>query len=229
MNKEQIDELYHLLRVTSNIVQGKPVNLKTGLTPAEEVSVLYGLCRHLLAGGDYNALIKFSAYYGERFLLEPTYRAIQRQNWSPTRVVDFGSGLGWLGRGLAANLGLLPTLFVDKRPWTLVDVVADLETEEGRTRVFSMMKDGDLIVMSDFLHCLDNPKEVMEPFSRWPVAALEYCPTRVDYRDSYSTQVSRYGAKPVSSEALQDIFPSRRIDAEDLDPYILLLVDRAGE
>lgn len=235
MNKEQIDEFYHLLRVASNIagesatmvLGGKPMDFKTGLTPQEQVDVLYGLCQHLLAGGAYSALVKFSQYYGERFLVDPTFHAIGRKNWTFTRIVEFGAGLGWLGRMLAAKFGLLPALFVDKRAWVLIDVVADLETEEGRAKVLSRLKDGDLIVTADLLHCLDDPKEVMEPFSKWPMAVLEYCPVRTDYRVSYSTQISRYGAAPIDPELLQDIFSNRYVDAEDLDPYVLLLVEAA--
>lgn len=232
MDKEQVDELYHLLRVASSIseegaaivLDGKPIDPKTGLTPQEEVGVLYGLCRHLLAGGDYAALVRFSQYYGERFLLGPTHSAIGKMGWTFTRVVEFGAGLGWLGRGLAAKFGPLPTLFIDKRSWVLIDVVADLETEEGRSRVLSLLMDGDLIVMSDLLHCLDNPREVMGDFARWPMAILEYSPTRQDYGHSYSAQISRYGAKPIGPEIFYDFFPNRHIDARDLDPYVLLLV-----
>lgn len=232
MNKEEVDQLYHLLRVASNIdvgtyttVNGRPADYKTGLTPAEEVSVLYGLCRHLFAGGDYLALVQFSQYYGSRFLLDPIYEAIREKGWKPSRIVEFGAGLGWLGRGLAFKLGFLPTLSVDKRPWTLIDVLADLETEEGIAKVLAELSPGDLIVAADVLHCLDDPREVMEHFLEWPVAALEYCPADTEYVESYSTQISRHGASPLVPETLRGSFPDRSVDITNLDPYMLLLVE----
>ncbi len=66
MNKDQIDELYHLLRLASNM-KGTGL-VKTGLFVHEEVNTIYGIAKHLLAGGDYPALVRFSMYYGERFL-----------------------------------------------------------------------------------------------------------------------------------------------------------------
>lgn len=233
MNKEEVDQLYHLLRVASSItggaaiaIEGKSIDSKTGLTPHEEVSVLYGLCRHLLAGGDYSALVQFSQYYGLKFLLDPTYKAIREKDWGPKRIVEFGAGLGWLGRGLASKLGFLPVLFVDKRPWVLVDVVADLETEEGRVKVLAELRTGDLIVMADLLHCVGDPRRIMEHFSRWPTAVLEYCPVDADYAGSYSAQIGRYGASPLMPEVFEVMFPGREVDIMELDPYILLLVGK---
>lgn len=225
MTREEIDQLYHLLRKVSNIAG--EIDTTTGLTPAEEISVYEGLCRHLLSGGDYLALVRFSSYYGTKFLVEPTYEATKKTGWEFSRIVEFGSGLGWLGRGLSARLGLLPCMFIDKRPWTLTDVVADLETEKGREQVLGEMRDGDLIVMCDFLHCLDNPEEVLEPFSKWPMVVLEYMPTNPGHRKSYFTQISRYGATPFHPEGVTGVFealPGRSVDAVDLDPYLLFLV-----
>jgi len=214
MNKEQIDELYHLLRVASNS------------DDQDERSTLFGISKHLLAGGDYLSLVQFSRYYGERFLLGPTRDAILKTDWHTDRVVEFGAGLGWLGRGLAAQLGFRPCLFVDKRQWTMIDVIADLETEQGIQKVLSTMKDGDLIVMSDLLHCLEDPKAIMSHFSDWPTAILEYCPIDADRLESYITQIERYGANPLLPTDLVGVFPNRKVDAVDLDPYVLLLVDK---
>ncbi len=221
MNRQQIDQLYHLLRVASN----------EGKDPAQAFStqqLVYGLAHHLLAGGDYQALIQYSAFYGEKFLLEPTCTAVGDTEWEFDRVVEFGAGFQWLGRGLANEFDLLPTLFVDKRPWTLIDVVADLETPEGRENILSYMHPNDLIVMSDVLHCLNNPKEVMSAFSEWPLVVLEYCPKHNDYRYSYSEQIGRCGAKFIEPRDYSAMFSSRRIVSKDLDPYVLLLVEAEG-
>lgn len=223
MNKEEIDELYHLLRRASNI----RVDPTAGLTPLEEINILYGLCRHLLAGGDYAALIKFSQYYGRRFLLKPTCDAISKTGWAFTRIVEFGAGLGWLGRGVAAEFNLLPTLFIDKRPWVMIDVVADLETEKGIEVALSHLREDDLIIMCDFLHCLDAPEALVSTFQHWPIVILEYSPVDPSHRESYSIQAARYGAKPIKPENYMTMFPGRKVDVKEADPYIILLVEAA--
>lgn len=221
MDKEQIDNFYHLLRVVSNSKQAD-----LALTVHENINIFSGLSRHLLGGGDYLALVQFLQFYGVKFLLDPTFERLSKTGWKYDRVVEFGAGLGWLGRGIAAKAGLLPTVFVDKRAWTLTDVIADLETMAGTEQVLELMKPNDLIVMSEFLHCLDAPKRVMEPFGRWPILALEYCPTNPAHRDSYDVQIKRYGARPVDPSEYPQIFHDRMVDMVDLDPYILILVSK---
>lgn len=218
MDKSQIDELYHLLRCASN-------EKKTDIQAFSVQHLVYGLARHLLAGGDYPSLIQYSSWYGGRFLVDPTYEAIKGAGWKIDRVVELGAGTGWLGRALASKLGFLPTLFTDKRPWTMIDIVADLETQQGMEKVLSVMRDGDLIVAADLLHCLDDPKDIMSHFSKWPMAILEYCPTNKEYADSYSTQIRRYGATPIFPGAFAGMFEGRKADIVDMDPYILLLVE----
>lgn len=228
MNKQEIDQLYHLLRQASNISEDRKINTKTCLMPQEQINVIYGLCRHLLAGGDYSALVQFSQFYGESYLLGPTFREIKYKfgpTWQPRRVVEFGAGLGWLGRGLAAKFGMLPLLLVDKRPWPLINLVADLESQEDKEVVLHEMKEGDLIVACDFLHCLEDPYEVMAGFDKWPIAVLEYRPADVSYLESYSEQISRYGASPVTTAFVESTFPGRKRHLADIDPYALALID----
>ncbi len=223
MNKEQVDELYHLLRVVSNMKDTGAAGMEWFVQ--EEIDTIYGITRHLLAGGDYLALVKFCAYYGRRFLLQRVCDKLTETGWNPSRIVDLGAGLGWLGRGVATHFETVPCLLVDKRPWALIDIVANLETEEGLNKVLSVMKDGDLIVASDLLHCLDDPKGIMSQFSKWPMAILEYCPTDIEYATSYSTQLKRYGATSIEPDDFAGVFPGRKVDMADLDPYILLLVE----
>lgn len=224
MNKQQIDELYHLLRVISNGDMSTQEYAKTGRTQSEVNRIFHGLSRHLLAGGDYDALIQFSAYYGSRFLRKPACEAIVKTGWKPHRVVELGAGFGWFGRGVSAKFDVIPCLFVDKRHWVLIDIVADLEIDQGLEEILTVMKDGDLIVAADLLHCLDDPKGIMSHFSKWPMAILEYCPTNREYTESYVTQLRRYGARPLTAEKYMELFPDRSVDIVDLDPYILLLV-----
>lgn len=218
MNKPQIDELYHLLRVASN-------ESKSDIRYFSTQHLIYGLARHLLAGGDYLSLIQYSSWYGQEFLVGPTCEAIKGTGWKTGRIVEFGAGLSWLGRALASKLGFLPTLFIDKRQWVLIDIVADLETEQGLNKVLSATKEGDLIVAADLLHCLDDPKSIMSHFSTWPMAILEYCPRKKECADSYSTQIKRYGATPIEPGNFAGMFSGRKVDIVDMDPYILLLVE----
>jgi len=228
MEKHETDQLYHLLRQASNISEEQKISIKTFLTPQEQINVIYGLCRHLLAGGDYSALVQYSQYYGLNYLLDPTFNELKRRNYQPKRIVEFGAGLGWLGRGLAAKFGMLPRLLVDKRPWMLIDLIADLETEKGRDVVLDALQEGDLIIACDFLHCLDDPQEVMADFSMWPTVILEYYSANVEFTKSYSFQIHRYGACPLTSIAeFKDIFPDRVSRTIPIDPYILMLVEPA--
>jgi len=215
MEKYDIDELYHLLRDASNDESDLP-------------KFIYGLSRHLLAGGDYLGLIQYSAFYGENFLLEPTHKAIVERGWTPGRVVEFGAGLGWLGRGLAAKLNFIPAMFVDKRQWSMIDVVADLETDTGIDKVLSVMKEGDLIVMADFLHCVVNPTQILEAFSSYNMAILEYMAVDPRLADSYEKQIKRYGANPIGVTEYLPLFKqlNRPTDIKDIDPYVLILIDR---
>jgi len=229
MEKQEIDQLYHLLRQASNISEDHKINTKTCLTPQEQVDVFYGLCRHLLAGGDYSALVKFSQFYGSSYLVEPTFNAIKTVGWQPKRIVEFGAGLGWLARGLSARFGMMPYLLVDKRPWPLIDLVADLETKEGRDLILNALREDDLIVACDLIHCLDDPNEIMDDFSSWPTIILEYYPVNEEFKESYSLQIHRYGAYPLTSiRQLEDVFPNRTSCTTDIDPYILMLVDPAS-
>lgn len=217
MDKAKLDTLYYLLREVSNEASSQQ--------SSELADVVYRLAGHLLAGTNYLGLVRYSRYYGEQFLLQPTYEAICKKDWSPTRFVEFGAALGWLCRGLASKFKIKDVLTIDKRAWTAIDLVADLETAQGIKSVQEVMKDGDVIVAADLLHCLKNPREVMLNFLKWPIVALEYCSADTDYMESYTTQIARYGADPIMPETFGEMFPGRRVDAVDLEPYILLLVD----
>jgi len=228
MEKQDIEQLYHLLRLASNISEDHKMNTKTCLTPQEQVDVIYGLCRHLLAGGDYLALVKYSQFYGESYLVEPTFNAIKEYGWQPKRIVELGAGLGWLARGLSAKFGMMPYLLVDKRPWPLIGLVADLETEEGKGLILNALQEDDLIVACDLIHCLDEPNDIMDDFSSWRTVVLEYYPVDLAHRGSYSMQIHRYGAWPILSlSLLEEVFSGRVVTTTNIAPYVLMLVDPA--
>lgn len=220
MNKEQMDELYYLMREVSNEANRQQT---TELSDA-----VYGLAGHLLAGGDYLRLIQYSRYYGEKYLLQPTYEAILEKGWVPGRFVEFGAGLGWLCRGLAVMFKVKDALTVDKRPWTSIDVLADLELGSGMWKVDTYLKDGDVIVMSDLLHCVDNPRGIMSAFPVYPMAILEYMPTNKVWASNYREQIARYGGSPIDPGELTGMLAGlhRHTDTKYLDPYILILIDK---
>jgi hypothetical protein len=223
MEKQELDNLYHLLRVASNDLALDTDEFK------EQRTALLGIVRHLLQGSDYLGLIQYSAYYGEQFLVRPTYEAMVHKGWKPTRIVDLGAGLGWLSRGLSLLYGasVTSTLTVDKRSWGAIDLPANLETSDGIWQVISTLKDKDVIVMSDLLHCLNNPREILSAFSKWPMAILEYCSARSEYAYSYCFQLERYGASFLPQSNLIQMLHEvgRPVETVNLEPYILTLID----
>ena len=160
--------------------------------------------------------------YGEEFILPDVLAFLDSRKVKFSRVVDFGAGLGWLGRGIATGRDGLPTLFVDKRHWVLTDIIADLESTNGRQRVLESMQPGDIVVMSELLHCLDNAKKVLEPFAEWPMLVVEYSAWRPDYMKSYNEQIATFGCFPVGS--LGSVFPGRKISWKLSGSYRIVLV-----
>jgi len=189
MDRKQIDDLYHQLRqicVDGNVAEKAAVD---------------GLASHLTGPrGDYRGLLMFLTYYGERFLMPKITEAVKAANLEFDRIVDLGCGFGWLGRTLAIHLGDPPTLFVDKRQWVLVDIVADIESKNGILRVMDELKPKDLIVMGELVHCLRDPVQLLTPImSKWPCVIIEYSPDEGSaYADSYNKQIAMFGCKPVN-------------------------------
>ena len=220
MDKEQIDELYYLLREVSN--EGNRQQ-STEITDA-----IYGLAGHLLAGKDYLRLIQYSRYYGEKYLLQPTREAIADRWGTPSRFVELGAGLSWLSRGLTSWFRIKDILTVDKRPWMAIDVLADLETSDGIIAVYDQLKDGDVIVMSDLLHCVGSMGDILRAFPKYPMVILEYMPTDVRYADNYREQLKRYGGNPIEPGELEGLLYriGRKADIKELDPYVLILIDK---
>lgn len=217
MTKEQLDELYHLLRVASN-----------DTTPSgEEAACIRGLVGHLLLRPNYEALVRYCAMYGGKFLLEPTADMIIDSSIRPNRIVELGAGLGWLGRGIAAKFGYLPTLFVDKRPWALIDEQLDLEKPDDVEKLKTMLNPDDLIVMCDFLHCIEKPMDLINALADWNIVLLEYFPSRVDYRESFDRQLYRYGASLFPLPSLQAALQTRMIQCRIINPYVLYLLGKA--
>ncbi len=190
MEKVDIDELYHLLRVASNDA--------ATITYASDSSKIFGLARHLLAGGDYLALIQFEAWYGENFLLTPAYEFLLDEHIIPKTIIDIGAGSGWLGRGLACAFATDKVFTVDKRPWGGITHMLNMESAEDRQYLREQYPPDNLgttlITMCDFLHCVDCPRDIIQDFADYPMLILEYMGYDDDDFASYKTQLNRYGA-----------------------------------
>jgi len=217
MNKEQTDQLYHQLRAIC--ADGN----------VAEKAAIGGLASHLTSpNGDYRGLLIFLTYYGERFLTAKISEVIKSAELEFDRIVDLGCGFGWLGRMLAINLGDPPTLFIDKRQWVLVDVVADIESKNGILRVMDELHPKDLIVMGELLHCLRDPEKVLKPImSRWPCVIVEYSPDEgSEYADSYNRQIATFGCKSVNMVEFLDAV-GVTYTVVDTPPHIIV-VTRPG-
>jgi len=98
-------------------------------------------------------------------------------------------------------------------------------------QVRSQIKPGDLIVMSDFLHCVEDPAKIIKAFPDCAMAILEYIPTNIAWAESYMDQLKRYGGNPFSREEFGEIIieTGRNVYMENIGPYVLALVNREGD
>lgn len=191
MNESQLSLMYHNLRelsVTDDVRQKEAIR---------------GLVSHLATDkGDYDGLLTFLDYFGETLLSPGVINFIQslkeRRGLKFSRVVELGAGYGWLGRALS-NHYKIPVISIDKRQHIGVDIVADIESLNGRERVIGELKEGDIIVMSELIHCLDDAVETLAPFTGYPVLIVEYNSTRRGFQGSYEKQISKFNCKPVDS------------------------------
>ena len=220
MDRQQTDELYHLMRVASNDCT------------SDELSKLYGLIRHLFCGGDYLSLIQYSAWYGERYIL-PELNELLDNNFklnTPVRIVELGAGLGWLSRGLCLHYHIDKMITVDKRPWGATTERLNIENKEDRDYLISKYPaDGrTLIVASEFLHCCDNQKEIIDAFYDYDMLILEYVGWNEESFKSYQDQLGRYGAMVPTLPDLRYILGDRAVFSKDRSilPYLVAFIGR---
>jgi len=226
MLKEDYDIYYHILRKASNECAGNT-------RKQEEASRLLGLARHLLGGGDYLALIQYSAMYGEKFLIKPAIDLITKEGLKPTRVIDIGAGLGWLGRGLTLKLmqGCIsePDLVtVDKRNWSMITERLDIEDKDDRDYlIHTYPPDGStLVTMCEFLHCTDNQKEIVDAFYDYDLLVIEYVGFDEDSFTSYQEQLRRYGAMMPTIADLKYALGEPVINSSEAMPFLISLKRR---
>ena len=205
MNRRQLDEMYHLLR---------ELNTSGDMVQQEAIA---GIVSHLTTPkGDYTGLLRFLTYYAEKYEL-PDVLKFAHKNIdmdSVTGIIELGAGFGWLARGLSSEFNNKSFNLVDKRQWVGIDIVADIESTNGIKRVLDFLNPNDLIVMSEFLHCLPDPKLVMDKFAKWPLLVIEYMPENQRHNDSFIAQLTNFGHPEMAS--IGDIFPDRQIISASL-------------
>jgi len=170
-----------------------------------------GLGTHLLVGPRYPALYGYLAWYGRSFLQPLIVEALER--WPVTdvsRVVDVGGGPHvWFGTAIArAYLGIDRIICVDKRDAPRVDVCADLETAAGRFKLKNSLREGDLLVFSEFWHCIAPTKraELAHALGGFDWIVLEFDTSHPVYGNSYKRQLESFGASPLNSDEMLKIF-----------------------
>lgn len=195
MKEQELDQLYHLLRVCSN-------------SPDEqERACMWGLCKHLFGGSDYLALVQYAAMYGEKHVLPRAVELLKTLEYIPSRIIDLGAGLGWLGRGLANEFGI-KHVSVDKRGWVLIDHVIDIEHPSGLEKFKELLVPGCLVTMCDVLHCLDKRTimQLGDALSHHDSLVIEYSPRVKSHMESFRLQTCRFGSNGYTVLRLLDLF-----------------------
>ncbi len=185
LKEKELDHLYHLLRVVSN--EGS----------AEEQEIIFGMTKHLLNGGDYPKLLSFLEYYGTSYIVPPLVEDIHtffRERFS--RIVDIGAGTGWLARAISNATGI-QSLTVDNRKWDGINLVLDVEKADDRDKLKAVLRPSDLLIMSEFLHCTENPEEILDDIKAWSTVVIEFDSQDIPQESSYLVQIRRFGCSPV--------------------------------
>ncbi len=224
MEKDQIDQLYHLLRQLSNESADPSDNIDrlSKLTPSQEAAAIKGLVNHL-DKDNYSQLLSFCSMYGMKYILPSVIRIIRENEIHPARFIDVGCGNGWLGSNLGVRFNTSYKL-VDKREHIMGIEVLDLETHRGLEAFKDMLDDYDIITMCDFLHCVNNPEEILSALHDHHVVVVEYVPSLVSHMESYKAQLQRYGATPFNQDEIRDLLFPRVLDMIDIDPYEIYLL-----
>jgi len=236
MPQKQVDLLYHLLRVTHTMDK-------------DTRETIYGLAGHILKKSNYASLAQYLDFYGNTYLLPQMIEFLNSCGFVGTsQIYDLGSGTGWAGAGIARHYGTKAVL-VDKRSLVLLryseegyeTLLVDLEHQSGVTSLLDSITSAgsaDLVVICDTLHCLDNPKKLVEQLKDIaPILILEYVAQANDlWRKSYAQQLHNYGAQSFDSNYILSMVesvyeepahgphtrPQTRVKYELAEPYIMI-------
>lgn len=209
----QSDELAYLLR---KVYLSGDDNESTAVT---------GLFDHLVLrkGKDsYESLLLYLRFYGAVYLLPPLVGIIDKLK--PGRYIDIGCGNGWLGGGLSGLTGK-KALFFDKRKLFDEVVIADVETDSGINIIKDSLRESDVLLMCNFLHCITNPVQVVREFSEHKMVIIEYTPVDSNHLTAYAKQIKSLGAEFVDPVEvfLKAGIPHKEFNAYRLSSYIVLV------
>lgn len=113
----------------------------------------------------YPALASYLELYGEKYLLPEIDRVLQGKLWS--QIIELGPGTGWLIKQLGRVLQYGGhRIAIDKRetlfvPHNAVHFLA-MDLEEHSSFLGQEDPEGTLIVANQFLHCVDNWREIIK-------------------------------------------------------------------
>jgi len=206
VKKDDLDMFYHLLRKFNGLDR-------------KQREILLGLACHLLDEPDYEALLDWLEYYGKQFIIPQVLPMLEQYKGRFFAVVELGAGKGWFGRAVAKFLKAR-YVSVDKRkefgPFYCLDLEKDKDLREVRALVRYYYP--ALVVMSEFLHCIENPEEVLKILGDQSLLILEHT-TEGWAGESFREQLKRYGCNYKYLQVLPEFLKGRKVFEKDIYPY----------
>ena len=224
--RELIDGLYDTCRRLA-VMKGRG---PAGFSP------VIGLVSHLLGGKqDYGGLVDYLEFYGRSYLIPSVVRALQewKIEW-PVEVWEIGAGPhAWLGQRLS-SLHKSKLMRVDKREEFVPNLRCDLENPaqleyliDKLVKAKTKAGSGSItLVFSEFWHCVSKEYRgsIADKLSGFPWVVLEFDVEDNLYGESYRKQLSLFGADPISSTDMLDLFGRRSWESRKIGPYNLFYV-----
>ncbi len=157
---------------------------------------------------EYADLAEFLEWFGKRYLWPVIMEDVMK--FIPDRIhraCEFGPGTGWLIK-LLQEFRFFDAYAIDKRA-SLFDAEGvrfmqkDLEHRPGEL----FLPEPTLIIANQFLHCVDNPQEIVHAFRNQWWLVIE--PTTDDDEFPYwHSQMALFGATPRTPDEIEMMFKS---------------------
>jgi hypothetical protein len=206
VKKDDLDMFYHLLRKFNELDR-------------KQREILLGLACHLLDEPDYEALLDWLEYYGKQFIVPHVLPMLEQYKGKFFAVVELGAGKGWLGRAVAKFLKAhyVP---IDKRKEFNPLYCLDLEKGEDLYEMKILLHKyyPALVVMSEFLHCVENPEQILGRLHDQSVLIMEH-KIKGWAGESFRKQLEWYGCNYKYLQVLPSFFKGRKVFEKDIYPY----------